>query len=275
MPQITSRTARRAFTLVELLVVIGIISLLIGILLPTLSGARVQATQLKCAANLRTIGQGLTMYVQTYGCYPGCQVWFGGISTGIWPVRLRPFTGGEQGVYYCPAQDPRCEWRRDPASAVPRATALHTPYGYDLGEPVIGDGVYFSYAYNAHGTGNMPAPSSDEHRGLGDTVNDRYSRTHEKQREVRANRVKRPSEMIAILDGVADGVFDYLVQPNRGHNPRTWPGTIHKNGANVLFCDGHVTWYAQKDLLNIEGTSAPEQRMARMWNNNHESGYND
>ena len=64
-------SGQRAFTLVELLVVIGIIAVLIGLLMPAFSKARAQSVQLQCASTLRSWGQAFFEYAaQNRGVYP-------------------------------------------------------------------------------------------------------------------------------------------------------------------------------------------------------------
>src|SRR4051794_41084029 len=108
-------TSDRAFTLIELLVVIAIIALLIAILLPTLIRAKQSAQQAACAANLHQIGHAMTMYTQECGYFPAAQIATSTIGSTIhcWPVRLRKFLNGNQKVFYCPAQDSRCQWVPD------------------------------------------------------------------------------------------------------------------------------------------------------------------
>src|SRR4051794_26088975 len=89
---------RYGFTLVELLVVIGIIALLISILLPTLSRAREAANTVKCSANLRSIGQGMAQYgAENRNTFPPAYLYEGMQIQGSAPSGVQLPPGADQG----------------------------------------------------------------------------------------------------------------------------------------------------------------------------------
>ena len=105
-----------AFTLVELLVVIGIIAVLVAILMPALSRARRQAQQVACASNLRQVGIGLIAYATDHrGWFPAP----GGIRSptvedwvhwqpdrDLRQSRILPYLNNDPRVLTCPAGIP-------------------------------------------------------------------------------------------------------------------------------------------------------------------------
>lgn len=275
MPDILRRFHRRAFTLVELLVVIGIIAVLIALLMPALATVRKKAQAVVCASNLRSIGQAMMMYTTRYGYYPSCYVADGPNAYAIWPVRLRPLTGNDQRVFYCPAQDERCEWpTTDPIPGAPgRANEEHAAFGYEVGEPLLDiSSTFFSYAYNGFGAisdGTESSPGAGG--GLGEYLDIRpgIPRPPPRKREVPVSRVVRPAEMIAILDTTADGLGDFGMA-GAPTLPCVFPAVVHNGGTNVLFCDGHVQWFLQKDVMATDNVFIQsEMYIRRMWNPDH------
>lgn len=75
------------FTLVELLVVIGIITILASMLMPALAKAKAKANQIKCLNHMRQLGLGLTMYAEDHnGEFPARSR-----TTNTWMYKLKPY----------------------------------------------------------------------------------------------------------------------------------------------------------------------------------------
>jgi prepilin-type N-terminal cleavage/methylation domain-containing protein/prepilin-type processing-associated H-X9-DG protein len=106
--------SRRAFTLVELLVVIGIIALLISMLIPVVTRARDQAIAVDCAAQLHQVGLALAIYTENNkGLFPTWSGWQVYPNSGAgddddlklaWTEQLEPyFTKPSSSIYNCKA----------------------------------------------------------------------------------------------------------------------------------------------------------------------------
>lgn len=120
------------FTLIELLVVVSIIALLIALLLPALSQARVQATQLACATQLRQIGFATLVFTEDtdnyfplneYGSATTPHLDFINQPSFYGPgLKIYDYLGSELSVYICPndrAHTDASSWMYSPAAGSP------------------------------------------------------------------------------------------------------------------------------------------------------------
>ncbi|MHC4716091.1 MAG: type II secretion system protein, partial [Planctomycetota bacterium] len=104
------RPRRSAFTLVELLVVVGIIALLVTILMPSLQRAMMLARMAVCGANLHHVYLGVRLYGEEYGVYPGARVGEKDIAFGsdqvhmTLPGQLCPEFTEDPELFWCPAE---------------------------------------------------------------------------------------------------------------------------------------------------------------------------
>jgi prepilin-type N-terminal cleavage/methylation domain-containing protein len=93
----------KAFTLIELLIVIAIISILASILFPVFARARENARRAGCMSNMKQIGIGVMMYTQDYDEHvPACYANNGGDSNHTFAYYIEPYTKNSQ-IYRCPS----------------------------------------------------------------------------------------------------------------------------------------------------------------------------
>jgi prepilin-type processing-associated H-X9-DG protein len=257
-----SRRSIAAFTLVELLVVIGIIAVLIGILLPTLSRARDAAKTTQCLSNLRQIGQAFAGYSTEF-------------RTWLVPAYVDPPSGSGPGAEswatilvnsrYLPAPKQLTLTNVDQESTTnEKNSVFYCPNGFNL----------------KHDTNNSSGPDDPDPVSPTDPVNTWFWRRRSSSTQIQidhwyaanandnpaaANQVRWPMRSLKLESGgkMSGGPLTRITDIKRGSEMALIvdglrlidgkPGRISarhngRNMANVLMADGHCESVHHKQL---------------------------
>jgi prepilin-type N-terminal cleavage/methylation domain-containing protein/prepilin-type processing-associated H-X9-DG protein len=209
------RNARPAFTLIELLVVIAIIAILAAILFPVFARARENARRASCQSNLKQIGIAWMQYTQDYDeKYPGTY-------DPAWDKAIEPYMGTKvQGtsaktplVFRCPSDYTGAS---NPAFAGKERT-----YSANRGRFVNPDGsIRYTGAWSNGGDAGARALAEIQDAAGTILVGE------------------RPGAGNSF--GLSSG--SVMDRPRHQWLDIAYPQTLHFDGWNYLFCDGHVKW---------------------------------
>jgi prepilin-type N-terminal cleavage/methylation domain-containing protein/prepilin-type processing-associated H-X9-DG protein len=235
-PQDRAADRRRAFTLVELLVVIGIIAVLISLLLPALARAKEHANRTKCLSNLRQIGTAVIMYANdnkgaippryrkapvdyrpTQFIGPDRGNSFIGISLLVTPPKgfAQQAYLKENDIFFCPSDMVRAPYR-DPVTG-------WGPTSLPTGSMANGS---MSYWYHYYPTKGYSAAGAEQVLPYPNIDNDRYF-------------IKGAAARMFMADQLA------AMPPDTGAVKKIYPN-FHKDGANCLYLDGHATFVREE-----------------------------
>ncbi|HUJ73191.1 MAG TPA: DUF1559 domain-containing protein [Verrucomicrobiae bacterium] len=232
----------RAFTLIELLVVIAIIGILAAMLLPALSKAQVKARAAQCISNLRQWGLGFTMYSDDWNDYipaEGDATTAGDNNPGAYANAIPPYVKQPTYQYLKYTLLPTATFAGKVLPSViwvcPEKARHH---------PTSNSGLnVYDYAMNdLLDGGNTGVLSGNQ------------------TPRVRRSSLSYPSQTVLLFD-----IY--------GHQPHGDPTqyspnylspyqSLHGEGCNFLFCDGHVAWYGNQSFF-VAGnwtTNSPDLR---------------
>jgi prepilin-type processing-associated H-X9-DG protein/prepilin-type N-terminal cleavage/methylation domain-containing protein len=269
-----SQARPAAFTLVELLVVIGIIALLVALLLPTLNKVRAQSRQVKCLSNIRQIGIADQMYGQDYPRQHLPGYWGWSAPGAGWDPSTAPTPA---------ASGPRMYWFQVPTfyNVFKSLDQYHYPAGTCCPDSVLSEKNGNQYGFTIQESYGM---NSTQLPGLIASLAPAYWNQYYRALVV------APSEKVFFTDSTSEFVscststttpnstLRYLETSYAGqdwsgeiHQPPHFGGAVayrHNKGANVLFFDGHAEWMSYSDLrydpaTMSTSTNAPVPQLRR------------